>query len=80
MFGLARTVIISISRVGEGQLERLGGRSRLLGGIWVIIGGLIGVMMTGIIIWVLVVLAGHDGVWKKGDGEVLSSGTEAGPL
>ena len=59
---LVRTVIIGISIVGLAQLEELRGLSRLLGEIRVMVGGLMSVMMTGMIIWVLVVLAGHGGV------------------
>ena len=31
------------------------------------VGGLMSVMMAGMIIWVLVVLAGHDGVRRKAE-------------
>ena len=34
-----------------------------------LVGGLINVILTGIIMWVLVVLASHDGVRRKRDGE-----------
>jgi hypothetical protein len=57
---LTRVVIIGISRVGRG----LGVLSRLLGRIRVGVGGLV---LTGMIIWVLV-LAAHDGV-RRGTGK-----------
>ena len=51
--------------VGLAELEGLRGLPRLLGEIRVMVGGLMSVMMTGMIIWVLEVLAGHDGVRRK---------------
>ena len=64
---LVRTVIVGIPSVGFSELEGLGGLSRLLGEIRVMVRGLMSVMMTGMIIWVLVVLASHDGVRRKAE-------------
>jgi hypothetical protein len=56
--------------VGLAELEGLRGLPRLLREIRVMVGGLMSVMMTGMIVWVLVVLAGHDGVRRKAEKEM----------
>jgi hypothetical protein len=57
---LARMDLIGTLSIGRGQLGEV---SMLLGRIWV--GGLI---MTGMITWVLVLAVAHNGVWRRGMG------------
>jgi hypothetical protein len=74
---LTRLVTIVISSDGNG-LARLDELSRLLGGSLTRV-GVGGLIMTGKITWVLI-LAAHDGVWRRGDREVSSGNCERGEV